>query len=52
MPQSQISHELVSHQNVTMLKWAGNSPDLNPIESLRTLIKKKFLHQIRQLWMS
>ena len=39
-------------KNVTMLKLAGNSPDLNPIESLRTLIKKKFLHQIRQLWMS
>ena len=39
-------------KNVTMLKWAGNSPDLNPIENLWTLIKKKFLHQIRQLWMS
>ena len=24
-----------------MLKWAGNSPDLNPIENLQTLIKKK-----------
>ena len=24
-----------------MLKWAGNSPDLNPIENLRTLISKK-----------
>ena len=32
-------------KNVTMLKWAGNSPDLNPIENLQTLIKKKFLHQ-------
>ena len=39
-------------KNVRMLKWAGNSPDLNPIENLWTLIKKKFLHQIRQLWMS
>ena len=39
-------------KHVTMLKWAGNSPDLNPMENLRTLIKKKFLHQIRQLWMS
>ena len=28
-------------KNVTMLKWAGNSPDLNPIEILQTLIKKK-----------
>ena len=28
-------------KNVTMLKWAGNSPHLNPIENLRTLIKKK-----------
>ena len=27
-------------KNVTMLKLAGNSPDLNPIENLRTLIKK------------
>ena len=28
-------------KNVTMLKWAGNSPDPNPIKNLRTLIKKK-----------
>ena len=28
-------------KNVTMLKLAGNSPDLNPIENLQTLIKKK-----------
>ena len=28
-------------KNVTMLKWAENSPDLNPVENLRTLIKKK-----------
>ena len=28
-------------KNVRMLKWAGNSPDLNPIDNLRTLIKKK-----------
>ena len=28
-------------KNVRMLKWAGNSPDLNPIENLWTLIKKK-----------
>ena len=52
MPQSQISHELVSHQKCHNAQMAGNSPDLNPIENLRTLIKKKFLHQIRQLWMS
>ena len=41
MPQSQISHELVSHQKCHNAQWAGNSPDLNPIENLRTLIKKK-----------
>ena len=28
-------------KNVRMLKLAGNSPDLNPIENLWTLIKKK-----------
>ena len=28
-------------KNVTMLKWAGNSPDLNPIKNLQTLIKIK-----------
>ena len=27
-------------KNVRMLKWAGNSSDLNPIENLWTLIKK------------
>ena len=41
MPQSQISHELVSHQKCHNAQMAGNSPDLNPIENLRTLIKKK-----------
>ena len=28
-------------KNVRMLKWPGYSPDLNPIENLWTLIKKK-----------
>ena len=28
-------------KNVRMLKWPENSPDLNPIENLWTLIKKK-----------
>ena len=28
-------------KNVTVQKWPGNSPDLNPIENLWTLIKKK-----------
>ena len=41
MPQSQISHELVSHQTCHNAQMGRNSPDLNPIENLRTLIKKK-----------
>ena len=28
-------------KNARVLKWPGNSPDLSPIENLRTLIKKK-----------
>ena len=52
MPQSKSVMNWFHTKNVTMLKLAGNSPDLNPIENLRTLIKKKFLHQIRQLWIS
>ena len=28
-------------KNVRVLQWPGNSSDLNPIENLRTLIKKK-----------
>ena len=40
------------HTKCHNAQMTGNSPDLNPIENLRTLIKKKFLHQIRQVWMS
>ena len=39
-------------KNVRVLKWPGNPFDLNSIENLWTLIKRKFLHQIRQLWKS
>ena len=41
MPQSQISHELVSHQKCHNAQMGRSSPDLNSIENLRTLIKKK-----------
>ena len=28
-----------------MLEWLGNSPDLNPIENLRSMIKRKVAEQ-------
>ena len=41
MPQSQISHELVSHQKCHNAQMGRKFPDLNPIQNLRTMIKKK-----------
>ena len=41
MSYSQITHELVTSQRVESAQWPGNSPDLNPIEKLWMLIKKK-----------
>jgi len=34
----------LSDNNIAVLKWPGNSPDLNPIENLWAIIKKE-LHK-------
>ena len=41
MPQAKSVMNWFHTKNVTILKLAGNSPDLNPIENLQTLINKK-----------
>ncbi|KAF2347824.1 hypothetical protein FHG87_021422, partial [Trinorchestia longiramus] len=33
-------------QNVPLLSWPGNSPDMNPIENVRELVKRKMAKEL------
>ncbi len=37
-----------SDHGVTMLDWLGNSPDLNPVENVWGIVKRKMRHQTQQ----
>ena len=45
MSQSKVSKELLREKNVDILKWPGNSPDLNPIENLWHVMKNEVADQ-------
>ena len=38
---SRLAHQFLDSQHVKVLDWPGNSPDLNPNENLRALMKAK-----------
>lgn len=58
---AKICKEFLHQSNIPVLRWPGNSPDLNPIETLWGIIKrrlsefdisskKELIHQVIKLW--
>ena len=45
---SKVATEVMKKNKISLLEWPGNSPDLNPIENLWTIIKDKVAYE--QLW--
>ena len=38
---SKVAKNFLDSNNIDLLEWPGNSPDLNPIKNLRTNMKNK-----------
>ena len=38
---SKVAKNFLNDNNIQLFEWPGNSPDLNPIENLWTLMKNK-----------
>ena len=43
-----VAAEFLKRNNISVLEWLRNSPDLNPIENLWTIMKDKMAY--KQLW--
>ena len=39
--QSKVATEFLKKNQIGVLEWTGNSPDLNPIENMWTIMKDK-----------
>ena len=42
---SKVVQSFLDQQRINMLEWAGNSPDLNPIENLWSTMERKVAEQ-------
>ena len=42
---SKVVQSFLDQQTINMLEWPGNSPDLNPIQNLRSKMKRKVSEQ-------
>ena len=42
---SKVVQSFLDQQRINVLEWAGNSPDLNPIENLWSTMKRKVAEQ-------
>ena len=42
---SKVITEFLKKNNIYVLEWPGNSPDLNPIDNLLTVIKDKVAYK-------